>query len=152
MRNARAGILMVISGSALFGSISVITRMAYAYGAEPIGLLFVRNIIVAALLGLLLIGRRRSFTDLTPVQHLSLTGLGLLLGTFGLLYASSVQYIPASLAVMLFYTYPALVMLFTIVVQGERPSLRRLGALMLARSGGGLRRFGSGNRYPRPRF
>ncbi|MEX2356412.1 MAG: DMT family transporter [Thermaerobacterales bacterium] len=131
----RNGIFLVIAGSSCFGALTVITRIAYGYGVEPLSLVFARNLGVVVIFSWLLLRRRRNRVVMTPGQHLLLATVGLLMGICIYAYASSVKYIAASLAVMIYYTYPALILLAAMLLLGERAKPARLVSVAMACAG-----------------
>lgn len=67
-----------------------------------------------------------------------LLALGILYACNGLAYLSSLQWIPATTASLVFYTYPAVVVLAAGLFLGEPFTSHRLAALVLTLSGCGL--------------
>lgn len=106
----RASLIAVIVSALCFGTLAVLTPLAYAEGAEPLPLLAWRFAIVALLLAAMVWLRDRSALKLGPgdlrrYAMLALTGYGAasVCFFFALLYA------PASTVSVLLYAYPALV-------------------------------------------
>ena len=68
-------------------------------------------------------------------QRLTLAGFGVCGALIGVGYLSAVAFIPVGVAVMIFYTYPALIALLTPVVDGRRLTGPALVAFALAACG-----------------
>jgi drug/metabolite transporter (DMT)-like permease len=131
----RQGLLLCVLAAAGFGSMAVLAKLAYASGATVLTLVSVRFAIGAALLwgfaawrGVLRIPDRR-----TALGAL-LLGLLLYSAESGL-YSSALTRIDASLAELLMFSYPAIVVLAAIALRREPASSRRIGAVAIASSG-----------------
>ncbi len=106
----RASLISVVVSALCFGTLAVLTPLAYEQGAQPLPLLAWRFAIVAVLLAVTVRVRDRSALRLGPgdlrrYSMLALTGYGAasVCFFFALLYA------PASTVSVLLYAYPALV-------------------------------------------
>lgn len=147
---ARGVLLVAVSGVA-FGLTPFFARAAYAGGADVVSLMVFRFGITAALLWLYLCWRQRAALRLPRGAVVRL----LLLGAFGYtamstLYYSSVRFISPSLAVLLLYTYPVLVVLEGYLLFGD-PVGRRSGLAMVLALAGVVLALGNGLGWFDPR-
>jgi drug/metabolite transporter (DMT)-like permease len=122
----------VVVSAACFATMGVLTKTAFAGGAEPQSLLVLRFALAAIVLaGLQLVrdpGRLRvSAGDLGRFGLLALTGYGVA----SLCYAYAVREIGASVTTVLLYSYPAIVTVLGRVFLGEPLPLRRVAAVAL---------------------
>jgi drug/metabolite transporter (DMT)-like permease len=131
------GVLLVVVSSASFGAMAIFARLAYASGADPITVLFLRfTIATAVMLGLLRLRRQ-------PLPRgrllLGLIGMGAL-GYVGqsICYFTALTVASAGLVALLLYLYPILVVILAAAVFRERITRSQLGALLLAVAGAGL--------------
>jgi drug/metabolite transporter (DMT)-like permease len=134
--NRTAGFLFVALSGACFGALGLFGRLAYDAGADVTSLLFLRfGIAGLVLAGVMAVRRQRP-----PGWKVSL-GLGLL-GAFYVseagAYFAALRHIPAGLAALLLYSFPALVALLQVLVFRERLGGVRWLAVALALGGTAL--------------
>ena len=133
------GVLYILVSGACFGLLPWFARVAYAHGADPFGMLAARFGMAGVVLLLVRLVRlrgtpwpsRRGFTHL------------LLLGAVGYapqatFFFNGVRRIDTSLATVIFYTYPVLVVLASWLVFCHRPSRVTTLCLAVAVVGAGL--------------
>ncbi|GGQ65125.1 DMT multidrug transporter [Couchioplanes caeruleus subsp. azureus] len=126
------GRLLVVVAAAGFGLMPIFAQYAYAEGMGVQTLLLLRfTIAAAALLGYLALTRRLVWPGRRALARLAVLG-GVLYAAQSTLYFSAVRYISPTLAVLLLYLYPALVVLLTAVVERTPPSLTRLASIGLS--------------------
>ena len=124
-----------------FGTLGPVSRLAYDAGMTPLGFTWWRAFIGGSVLAVILLvsqGRRMSIVDLRRVPRRDLVALGVagLAGvTLNLAIFIAFGRITVALALLAFYTYPAMVAAFTIVIERRRPSTIELIALVLALAG-----------------
>lgn len=137
MKRHTVGVVLVLVASAGFGTLAIFGKLAEAAGLNTTTLLAFRFTIGAGLLwiGLLLLGRVRR---LPPGQLKVAFPLGLLYASFSALFFWSLLYIPAGIAAIAFYTYPAYVYAISVSFLDERLTRLKLIALVVAVSGVGL--------------
>ena len=118
----------MLASATSFGMVVVFAKGAYAAGVDVSSLLVWRFIIAAVALWIMVAIRRPA---LPPVRLiLACAGLGGLVYAFqGGLYYGSLARIDASLAVLLLYTYPALVTVIAVALHRERADRRTVAAL-----------------------
>jgi drug/metabolite transporter (DMT)-like permease len=114
--------------------ISTFARLAYASGATPSTLLWLRFSSFVVVIGTMLVWRRRNLR-LSRMQLLGtgVMAIGMLMNSVG--YLGSVAYIKVGLSVVLFYTFPIMTMVMAVVSGAERPSLGKVACLLAAFGG-----------------
>jgi drug/metabolite transporter (DMT)-like permease len=134
--NRRASIAAVVVSALLFGTLAVLTPLAYKAGAKPLPLLAWRFLIAALLLGATVALRRPSAlkvpaSDIGRFAALAVTGYGFasICFFFALLYAS------ASVVAVLLYTYPAMVAIVSWVLGLQKPSVKQALAIAVTFAG-----------------
>ncbi|MBN1192447.1 MAG: DMT family transporter [Coriobacteriia bacterium] len=128
----KAALVAVITSSACFATLAVLTRLAYAEGARPLPLLVWRFTIAATLLGgYLLVRQRRALLsglrDVPRYAALSLTGYG----AASICFFFALQHASASIVTVLLYAYPAIVAVLGAILGRERIGLKRVMAIVL---------------------
>lgn len=129
MREKNLGAWFIVASAAGFASLGILIKCAFAGGAN-ISTILAGRFLIASLL-LLLFFRLRGIpcaVSLKTAWQLTLMG-AVGYGGMALLYANSMHYLPASLAGLLLYTYPALVTLLSVLV-GDEGFTRKKGAAL----------------------
>ncbi len=140
-RNLLLGTLAAITGATLFGMLGPLSRFGAEAGVEGVAFTAWRALLGAAALAVLVLARGAARTSLTAIRGLSPRGKSVLaLAAFmGLTLNASIftafGRIPIALALMLFYTYPAGVVVTEILLGRERVTAIRLLALGLSSLG-----------------
>lgn len=132
--NDRLGLAVAMTGATGLGLAIAFSRMAYEGGTNGLTVTTTRAVLMVV--GLFVIcrlsGRRLC---LASRDHLHLLGLGVLMALMFYGNVGSVEFIPVGLAALLFYTFPPMVTLITIVVLRERVPVARLAAIATAFAG-----------------
>lgn len=131
---ALAGFLSAIIGAIGFSFSIVLARMSYDYGTDPQSVLLVRFI----LLGLIMAGWNViSGISMRVTPRLLLANLAVSAIYFiGIgSYLTSVTYLPVSLAVLLFYTYPIVVAILGAMLDRRWPHPLEIIALIFGFTG-----------------
>ena len=133
MRNITRGLLVVFLASLGYGALPVLAKLALAEGVEVLPLLAWRFVLGSLLVWafVLIAGRPRPPRGRVP----GLCLLGVLYACNAAFYMLGLDRLPASLATLVFFTYPAVTVLLARVWVGERLTSRRLAALGLALAG-----------------
>ncbi|QQE74975.1 DMT family transporter [Brevibacillus composti] len=135
MNKLYTGVLYVFLSAAGFGVMSIFAIYAYGAGASVSTLLFLR-FLLAALLFFGWMALKREPLGITKKQGIALFCLGGVLYTLqSLSFFSSVQYIPASLAGLLLYTFPVYVTVLNYFVNKEALRKQTIGAILLSLAG-----------------
>ena len=131
-----SGTLFVMASSLGFAVVPTITKTAYDQGANPLGVMTPRFIITALLIFSIrmIFGRKEAW----PSPKLALSML--LVGAIGvtavsLLYFMAIDQIDSSLAIVLWYAYPVVVLLIAWIFEHKRPSVTIVVPLILTLSG-----------------
>lgn len=128
------GTLFALLTACGLGSITTLAKLYYADGGDATTLMLVRFIVSTIVFGLIWFIKGRDFT-VAREQRIPLALLGLFWSGGMICYLVSVQTIPVSLAVLIFYTYPLLVLLWSILRLRTRPSLALTGLFIGAFTG-----------------
>lgn len=124
---------MLVS-SAGWGSMPVLVKLAIGAGADVWALAAWRYAGAAGLLWLVMIAARRRPPPLARWPRLF--ALGAVFGGSTLCFLLGLRWIPASTAILLFFTYPAVVLLLAGLMRLEALTSRRLACAGLAVTGG----------------
>ena len=138
------GALLVLSGSACYGVLSTLTKLAYAQGFPTSSVVSCQ--VFFGLLGLLVISRinwRILFSLSGRVQLRLLTG-GALSGLTGIFYYLSLRTLGATEAVIILFQFTWMGMLWEWIWRGQKPSWIQVAGLTLVLTGtwtasGGIR-------------
>lgn len=132
----RTALLAVTAAAGCFGTLAVFTSLAYERGAEPLQLLFLRfalaTVCLAAYLLLTVPERLRIRRgDLGRFVVLSVAGYG----AASVCFFFALEFVDASVAAILLYTYPAMVFLAEVVTSAGRVDPWRAIAVLLVIAG-----------------
>ena len=132
----RIGVLCVLASTAFFSLTATFVVNAYDSGANPVGVLTVRF----AIASVFMVAARRILRPNVPWPSrrvtLELMGLGCSSYFLGaLLYFNALKRMDSGLAIVIFYTYPILVVFGNWLVNRHRPSRNIVIALALSVTG-----------------
>lgn len=131
------GILLILVSAASFGAMAIFARLAYASGAAPVTVLFLRFAIASAImLGLMLVRRAPFPRGRVLLGLVAMGAVGYVGQSFS--YFTAVSLASAGLVALLLYLYPVLVMAFGALLFKERITPARVFALLLALAGAAL--------------
>lgn len=123
--------------AAAFGALAIFAKLAYASGATPVAVLAARFAIAAVCMaGLLAVRRERLPRGRVLLALMGLGGIGYVGQSFTFFTATAL--IPASLASLLLYAYPAIVAVLAAVFLRQPLTGVRLLALCAALAGSAL--------------
>lgn len=130
--NRRGSLVAVVISAACFGTLAVLTPLAYDAGARPLSLLAWRFMFAAVLLAALVAMRRPSDlvvsrADLGRYSALALTGYG----AASVCFFFALKFADASVVGVLLYAYPALVTIASWLFLGERATWQRALAVFI---------------------
>jgi drug/metabolite transporter (DMT)-like permease len=128
----RWSLIAVIVSAACFGTLAILTPLAYREGADPLPLLAWRFAIAGMLLGVVATIRERRalvvpLADVGRYSVLALTGYG----AASVCFFFALTYADASVVAVLLYAYPALVTLVGWLFLGQRATWQQGGAVVL---------------------
>ena len=115
------GVLFALVTACGLGAITTQAKLVYADGGNALTLMLTRFVVSTLVFGLLLFARRESFA-VAPRDRRPLAALGLVWSGATVCYLLSVETLSVSLAVLVFYTYPLLVLAYALVRRELPPS------------------------------
>jgi drug/metabolite transporter (DMT)-like permease len=116
---ALTGLILALGSAALYGINIVSTRLAAIEGVSGVSLVFYRVFVMLALVAAAAAIWRSPLR--VPREERGVVGvLGLATVAIGVAYLSSVAFIPVTVAVVIFYTFPVLIVLASPFVEGAR--------------------------------
>lgn len=125
------GIVFALVSACGLGAITTEAKLVYADGGNALTLMLIRFIASTLVFGMLLSIRRDSF-GVARSQRMALASLGLIWCGATICYLMSVQSISVSLAVLIFYTYPLLVLTYSLLRHQLEASLALISLFVLA--------------------
>ena len=114
MTYRQAGIIFALVTACGLGSITTQAKIAYSDGSNAMTLMLIRFLISTLVFGLILVIRRANFAVAKP-QRPGLFLVGLIWSGAMICYLLSVESISVSLAVLILYTYPLQVLIYSIL-------------------------------------
>ena len=133
MRTITKGMLAVFMSSLGYGVLPILAKLALAEGIEVLPLLAWRFVLGSALVWGFVFLSRRPLPARSRVP--ALLGLGALYASNSVAYMLGLDRISASLASIVFFSYPAVTVLLSRIWIGEPLTSRRIQALLLASLG-----------------
>ena len=130
MRAETKGTLAILGSSLGYATLPNLGKMALEAGVGVLPLLTWRFAIGAILVWLVLFATRGPVPSRSI--RLPLLGLGALYATNSFAFMAALKWMPASLASLVFFTYPAVVVILARIFIGEPFTTRRLTSLILA--------------------
>ncbi|MDQ4135992.1 MAG: DMT family transporter [Pseudomonadota bacterium] len=131
---AAAGLVMAVASATLYGLNIGYARLASFEGVSGSTIVVYRVVLMLALVSAAAAGLRRSLRIARGERGLMIV-LGLATTLIGVCYLSAVAFIPVAVAVVVFYTYPVMIVLASPVVDGTRLTPTLLGVVALALAG-----------------
>src|SRR6266487_889842 len=135
--NRWLGLLLIITSAISFGAMPIFARLAYAAGADPITVLFLRFSIAAVIMTLIMIVSKTPFPRGLILLELIFLGAIAYVGE-SLAYFMALTMASAGLVALLLYIYPALVTALSAIFLKEHLTPVKIVALFLALSGTAL--------------
>jgi drug/metabolite transporter (DMT)-like permease len=133
-RHAWIGIVLLVAATLLFSTHTNMARLSYDYGVTTLTVLAARSVAALALVGLWLIWRRQpALLPKRALPMLAVTAGGFALQS--LFYLEAIHYIPVSLAVLLFYLFPIMVIVIAWALGQERLTPVRVAGALAAFAG-----------------
>ncbi len=126
-----SGFLFALAAAASYGLNIAFARLASFDGVSGTAIVFYRVILVLVLAGIAIPLLRQSLR-VVPGERLPLAILSGVTAVVGLAYLSSVAFIPVTVAVVILYTFPMLIVIAAPFIDGTPRDLPRLGLAALA--------------------
>ncbi len=117
----RAGVVFALLTATGLGAITTQAKIIYADGGNAMTVMFTRFLISTLVFGLLLAIKRRSF-NVDRQLRLPVIAVGFVWSGAMICYLLSVESISVSLAVLVLYSYPLLVLIYSILSGQLSPS------------------------------
>ncbi len=114
VKSLRAGIVFALITAIGLGAITTQAKIFYAGGGNAMTLMLIRFLLSTLAFGLLLVFKRRAF-NIHRHQRLPVFMLGFIWSGSMICYLLSVESISVSLAVLVLYTYPLLVLVYSVL-------------------------------------
>lgn len=125
-------ILTVVVGSIVYGFLPIFVKNLQLLGLNSESIIFYRFLFTVILCFVLILVSKKSFT-ISMKQFRDVSFFGILgLGVTSLVVALSLDYISTGLANMIYFGYPAVVMIIMITIYKEKVSLYKLLSVILA--------------------
>lgn len=131
-------VLLVALGSVSYGVLSTIVKTAYGAGFRVDQVVGAQMIFGACIVAILAAAFGRGRGGARPVQLAHLLAAGIPIGLTGTLYYSALQYVSASLAVVLLFQFTWMGVLLEAFADRRRPSGARVVALVMLLGGTAL--------------
>ena len=128
------GLLFALGSASLYGFNIVYARIASFAGASGSAIVVYRVFLMLVLVGIVAALARRSLA-MAREERGTLILLGVATAFVGICYLSSVAFIPVTVAAVVFYTFPILIVLASPFVEGTRLTPSLLGVVALATLG-----------------
>ena len=128
------GIVLALSAAAIYGAVPNFARLAFLNGVPALETVFYRTSAVALVLGLVAVARGESFR-LTRISWPSFVFQSLATLMVSACYLASVQFLPVTLSVIIFYLFPVLIVLAAPLAEGRFTGVARLGVALLGFAG-----------------
>lgn len=137
MKNDRShlGIFYVILSAILFGTMPLLTRIAYAHGSNAYTAAFGRFFFGSIMLGLICFVSPGCSIKIKKEQFLALLKLSVPYALMPILLYASYTYIDSGMATTLHFTYPVAVMLILAIFFRSRPDAKQIICAILCVGG-----------------
>ena len=137
INRAGLGIACALAAAALYGFVPNMVRAGFENGVPPVESTFVRTATVGIVFAIIAVLRGEALILPRPaLGSFAVQCVATLVISVG--YLASVQFIPVGLAVIIFFSFPVLIMLAAPVIEGHSPGLARIGIAVFAFAGLGV--------------
>lgn len=114
--------LLIVLASSSYGILSTIIKVGMAHGFTSHEAVTSQYVIGFLLILFLFLITQKSFPKLNRRAFLTIVGAGLFTGTTGIVYGESLNYLPASLAVVLLFQFTWIGMLIDCIIRKRYPN------------------------------
>lgn len=129
-----SGVLLALAAASIYGAVPNFARMAFLNGVPALESVLSRTTVVAAGLGLIALLRRESF-HLAREAWPSFLYQCVATLMVSACYLASVQFLPVTLSVIVFYLFPVLIVLAAPIAEGRAPGAARIAVALLGFAG-----------------
>jgi drug/metabolite transporter (DMT)-like permease len=130
----RLGVGCALAAAGIYGLIPSLVRGAFENGIPPVEATFFRTSVIAIAFALIAVVQGESFRVPRAARG-AFAGQALATLVISVSYLASVQFIPIGLAVIIFFTFPVLIMLASPMVEGKFPGFWRIVIAIFAFGG-----------------
>ena len=135
-KNQIVGRAIALCAAIFYGFNTTLSRLAYDTGTTPVSLTLFRFLMSAAVMVMLVLILRKSWKLAVTPKLFAVCVVGMFATSIG--HLGAVNYIPVSLAAIIFYTFPLLVVAYKRIAQREPVTRNELLAFVLAFIGIGI--------------
>ena len=118
----RLGIGCALAAASIYGLVPNFVRGAFENGIPPVEATLFRTSVIAIVFALIAAAQGESF-KIPRAAWPAFAGQAFATLVISVAYLASVQFIPIGLAVIIFFTFPVLIMLASPIVEGHFPGL-----------------------------
>ena len=116
-------IFFVLLGGTLYGTMSSFVKLSYSNGYTAAEISFMQAALAAVFLGVIALATKKGVNGKATKKDIGLLILtGSAIGTTNYLYYQSVNYIPASLSIVILMQFTWISLLLAWIISGEKPS------------------------------
>ncbi|MGQ0484645.1 MAG: DMT family transporter [Hyphomicrobiales bacterium] len=134
IHRAGSAIACALAAAALYGLIPNFSRAAFESGVPPVESTFFRTSVIAIAFAVLTILRGENFAlPRAALGSFASQALATLVISVG--YLAAGQFIPVGLAVIIFFSFPLIILLASPLIEGRKPGLLRFGISLFAFAG-----------------
>ncbi len=126
--------LFALGSAGLYGLNIVYAKVASLAGASGSAIVIYRVLLMLAILGIAVVAMRRSLA-VAREERVTMLVLGVSTTLVGICYLSSVAFIPVTVAAVVFYTFPIIIVLASPFVDGTRLTSLLIGVVAVASIG-----------------
>jgi len=134
INRVRLGIGCALAAASIYGLVPNFVRGAFENGIPPVEATFFRTSVIAIVFALIAVVQGDSFR-IPRAAIGAFAGQAIATLVISVSYLASVQFIPIGLAVIIFFTFPVLIMLASPLVEGKFPGFWRIIIAILAFGG-----------------
>ncbi|MBO21908.1 MAG: hypothetical protein CMM26_05985 [Rhodospirillaceae bacterium] len=129
--NILLGCSLAAAAGVGFAANSTAAKLAYEGGTNPLTFLTLRSTLAAILVLVIILANRRSL-HMPLGRRMAALAIGVILAIYSYGTLGSIQFIPVALAILILYTFPLLTSVYAWIGGEERPSVKSIGALLVA--------------------
>ncbi|MCF0111746.1 MAG: EamA family transporter [Erysipelotrichaceae bacterium] len=136
-KNLSSGIILVAISAASFAFLPIFARIAYEAGTSTYSLLFLRFLVATVFMFSLMLIQKKALPSKKDMLCYVILGAAGYVGQ-SFCYFTALNYASAGVVSLLLYTYPALVMIGSVVLFHEKVTVSKVVSLVLALIGAGV--------------